>query len=210
MTNATTEVDVPADERASGGPPIDLHDLSDGERCELQALGMLSDDGRLRSAEAVAPKREHAPVEIEAVSVPTVLNEAYEYEKPSSFSRATSVEFGGVKLLFISGTASVGEGGDTVHKEDFRAQCWRTYRNITEILRAEGMTWEDVGRATCYLRDIERDYDEFNEVRTAFFRWLGLDPLPASTGIQARLCRDDLLVEMEAIAVAQRDGGDGR
>ena len=30
---------------------------------------------------------------------------------------------------------------------------------------------------------------------------VGLDPLPASTGIQARLCREDLLVEIEAIAV---------
>jgi enamine deaminase RidA (YjgF/YER057c/UK114 family) len=56
-------------------------------------------------------------------------------------------------------------------------------------------------RCTCYLRDIERDYRAFNEVRTAFFTWLGLDPLPASTGVQSRLCRDDLLVEIEAIAV---------
>jgi 2-iminobutanoate/2-iminopropanoate deaminase len=32
------------------------------------------------------------------------------------------------------------------------------------------MTWHDVARATCYLRDIERDYRDFNEVRTAFFR----------------------------------------
>ena len=34
------------------------------------------------------------------------------------------------------------------------------------------------------------------EIRTTFFTWLGLDPLPASTGIQARLCREDLLVEV--------------
>jgi len=29
----------------------------------------------------------------------------------------------------------------------------------------------------------------------------GLDPLPASTGIQVRLCRSDLLVEIEAMAI---------
>ncbi len=34
---------------------------------------------------------------------------------------------------------------------------------------------------------------------------LGLDPLPASTGIQARICRSDLLVEIEAIAIVPRD-----
>jgi hypothetical protein len=33
----------------------------------------------------------------------------------------------------------------------------------------------------------------------------GLDPLPASTGIQAILCRPDLLVEIEAIAMFRQD-----
>jgi enamine deaminase RidA (YjgF/YER057c/UK114 family) len=69
------------------------------------------------------------------------------------------------------------------------------------LLESEGATWHDVVRATCYLRDIERDYDQFNKIRTSFFRWLGLDPLPASVGVQTRLCREDLLVEIEAIAI---------
>jgi enamine deaminase RidA (YjgF/YER057c/UK114 family) len=56
-------------------------------------------------------------------------------------------------------------------------------------------------RTTCYLRDIDRDYDAFNEERTAFSREQGLDPLPASTGIQAHLCRPELLVEIETIAM---------
>jgi len=107
----------------------------------------------------------------------------------------------GFSMLLISGTASVDELGRTVHAGDFRAQCWRTYRNITTLLRSEGATWKDIVRCSCYLRDIERDYQEFNQVRTAFFKWLELDPLPASTGIQARLCREDLLVEIEAIAI---------
>jgi hypothetical protein len=57
------------------------------------------------------------------------------------------------------------------------------------------------GTDTCYLRDIERDYKDFNEERTAFYKEQGLNPLPASTGIQAILCRPDLLVEIEAIAM---------
>ena len=56
-------------------------------------------------------------------------------------------------------------------------------------------------RTTCYLRDIDRDYAAFNEERTAFFKQQQLDPLPASTGIQAKLCRPELLVEIEAIAM---------
>ena len=42
---------------------------------------------------------------------------------------------------------------------DFRAQLRRTYDNITGLLESEGATWHDVVRTTCYLRDIERDYD---------------------------------------------------
>jgi enamine deaminase RidA (YjgF/YER057c/UK114 family) len=62
-------------------------------------------------------------------------------------------------------------------------------------------------RTTCYLRDIERDYEDFNQIRTHFFQAMHLDPLPASTGIQARLCREDLLVEIEAIAILQGESG---
>lgn len=74
------------------------------------------------------------------------------------------------------------------------------------MLEAEGASWKDVVRTTCYLRDIERDYEAFNEIRTQFFKEQGLDPLPASTGIQAILCRPDLLIEIEAIAIFESDG----
>ena len=66
------------------------------------------------------------------------------------------------------------------------------------------MSWHDVVRTTCYLRDIDRDYLEFNKIRTSFFRWLELDPLPASTGIQTILCWPTLLVEMEVIAIKNK------
>jgi len=69
---------------------------------------------------------------------------------------------------------------------------------------AEGATWKDIVRTTCYLRDIERDYETFNEERTAFYHEEGLDPLPASTGIQAILCRPELLIEIEAIAMFKK------
>ena len=134
-----------------------------------------------------------------AIKAPRALNEAPEYG--SSFSRGLRIDLNGLVILLISGTASIDNQGNTVHVGDFRAQCRRTYRNIADLLAAEGATWKDIVRTTCYLRDIERDYAAFNEERTAFFREQGLDPLPASTGIQAILCRPDLLVEIEAIAM---------
>jgi 2-iminobutanoate/2-iminopropanoate deaminase len=141
------------------------------------------------------------PVEKRAITNLRVLNEAYDYGKPSSFSRGMRIDLKGLTILLISGTASIDEHGQSVHIGDFRAQMRRTFYNITALLRAEGATWKDIVRTTCYLRDIERDYAAFNEERTNFYRELGLDPLPASTGIQAILCRPELLIEIEAIAM---------
>jgi 2-iminobutanoate/2-iminopropanoate deaminase len=141
------------------------------------------------------------PVEKRAITNLKVLNEAYDYKKPSSFARGMRIDLNGLTILLISGTASIDESGRSVHIGDFRAQLRRTYRNITGLLESEGATWHDIVRTTCYLRDIERDYEAFNEERTAFFQEQRLDPVPASTGIQAILCRPELLIEIEAIAM---------
>ena len=143
----------------------------------------------------------HTPIEKRAITNHGVLNEAYAYAKPSSFSRGMRIDLNGLAILLISGTASIDEAGVSVHVGDFRAQTRRTFDNIIGLLAAEGATWKDIVRTTCYLRDIERDYEAFNEERTAFFHEQGLDPLPASTGIQAILCRPELLIEIEAIAM---------
>ena len=149
------------------------------------------------SGRPLLPKRD--------IRAPEVLNEADDYPLPSSFSRGMRVELPGASLLFLSGTASIDEQGQSVYPGDFQAQCLRTFRNLTRLLVAENASWHDIVRTTCYLRDIERDYDSFNRIRTMFMNGIGLDPLPASTGIQARICRTDLLVEIEAIAIIPRE-----
>jgi enamine deaminase RidA (YjgF/YER057c/UK114 family) len=184
---------------------IDLENLTDGEKEEMIKLGILSETNRLKAYKYPEVHLDRPPIEKFAVHAPSVINEAYDYNKPSSFSRALRLDFGEYKVLLISGTASVNEEGKPEHIGDFKAQQWRTYRNITNLLKAEDMTWHDVVRTTNYLRDIERDYTEFNKIRTSFYQWLGLDPLPASTGIQARLCWETLLVEIEAIAISKSD-----
>jgi len=158
-----------------------------------------------RDVDAVAKKRIYKRVSKKAIHAPRVLNEAYSYASPASFSRGMRLDIKGVTFLLISGTASVDERGRSIHQGDFRAQTLRAYQNITALLESEGASWKDIVRTTCYLRDIERDYAVFNEVRTEFFRQQGLDPLPASTGIQAILCRPDLLIEMEAMAIFESD-----
>jgi 2-iminobutanoate/2-iminopropanoate deaminase len=172
---------------------------SEAEKTERRALGLPPSEpsprGILRPA-GLKP----SPVRKRAISAPEVLNEASKYG--SAFSRGLRLDFpNGITHLLLSGTASVGPEGQTLYPGDFRAQCWRTYHNLTKLLRSEGATWHEVVRTTCYLRDIERDYKSFNDIRSEFFAALGLDPLPASTGIQAHICRSDLLVEIEVLAV---------
>jgi enamine deaminase RidA (YjgF/YER057c/UK114 family) len=182
---------------------IDLTQLTAGEKVEMKKLGILSVDDRITESVIPPVHKDHFPVEKHVVHAPSVLKEAYNYQRPSSFSRALRLDLGDYKVLIVSGTASVNEEGKTEHIGDFKAQLWRTYRNITTLLAAEKMTWHDVVRTTNYLKDIEKDYAEFNKIRTSFFSWLNLDPLPASTGIQARLCWETLLVEVEVYAICK-------
>ena len=135
--------------------------MSADARAEFDALGL---DGGT-PVQGVAPAGGREPMPKRAVSAPDVLNEAYDYSKPSSFSRGMRVELPGATMLFLSGTASVDDGGATVYPGDFSAQCLRTFRNLARLLAAEGASWHDVIRTTCYLRDIDRDYAEFMRAR---------------------------------------------
>lgn len=131
----------------------------------------------------------------------SVLNEAYHYtHQQVSFSRGMRVELGSVSMLFISGTSAVNEKGESIHVGDVYQQTRRAFTNIKALLASEGADWHDVVRTTCYLADM-RDYKVFNDARNDFFREEGVDPYPASTCIGALICRPDLAVEIEAIAM---------
>jgi len=140
---------------------------------------------------------------------PQVLNEPIYYAKPASFPRGIRVDLGSCVLLFISGTASVDNKGNTVHPEDFLAQAKRTFKNLTALLQSEKATWHDVVKTTCYLKDM-RNYEIFNKVRNQFYKQQGLNPFPASSCIEAHLCRSDLLVEIEALAILRVQKKNGK
>ena len=182
--------------------PVVEDSLSTDALAEMDLMGLLIEtDQGAQPISGIAPVFGRRQVVKQAISAPNVLNEAFDYSLPSSFTRGLRVDVQGAKLLLLSGTASIDDHGKTVYPGDFEAQCLRTYRNLTVLLAAEDASWHDIIRTSCYLRDIERDYDTFNRIRTMFFDKIGLDPLPASTGIQARLCRSDLLIEIEAMAM---------
>jgi enamine deaminase RidA (YjgF/YER057c/UK114 family) len=130
-----------------------------------------------------------------------VLNEAYNYKKPSSFSRGVKVFVSRQHFLFISGTASIDENGESLYVDDFRKQTERVFYNIKKLLATQKATWNNVVKTTIYIKDIAKHYDEFNVIRNEFFSKEDIRVFPASVCVQAVLCRPELLIEMEATAI---------
>lgn len=102
------------------------------------------------------------------------------------------------KLIFLSARGCPQGKG-------IREQTIGIYRDITELLREAGASWDHVVRSLLILKDSnnrERDYEEFDKARTEFFREVGIKPpYPAATGILARLPCEEYLIEMEVTAV---------
>ena len=128
---------------------------------------------------------------------------AFEYPRehgprPPSFSRATVVENGQGRQIFISGTAAI-RGHSTVAPEDLGAQLACTLENLRLIAdAAAGAPGLEPGPGRrrsfkVYLRHA----DDFSRVRAWFERTLFVSGDTVSY-LHASICRSDLLVEVEA------------
>lgn len=127
-------------------------------------------------------------------------NEAPEYG--SAFARGMALTLGGHRYLFVSGTASIDDHGTTVHVGDFEAQTRQTVEAITALLEGAGASFGDVRQATAFLKN-PCDLRSFERIAQR----TGLDHVPSVVTV-ADVCREDLLVEIDAIAVVPvRDGG---
>ena len=106
------------------------------------------------------------------------------------------VEIGDHKHLYVTGINGCDAAGDI--PADFREQSDNMFGKMPSLVEPHGAKFTDVLRTWCYLDDIDRDYDEFNLSRNAFFLQEGVQRMPASTGIrsglqpQGALCATDL------------------
>ncbi len=101
------------------------------------------------------------------------------------------------RLVFVSGCVASDEHGRTVGGSDVVAQARQVHENLKKCLAAAGATFADVCKVTVFLRDV-RDREKVNTVRKEYFG----SSRPASTLVEiSRLVRDDLLIEVEAVAV---------
>lgn len=117
-------------------------------------------------------------------------------EAVGPFSRAVRVG----NLLYIAGTTALSHvSGDYLERKvpsTIEEQTRLTLDNIRKTVNAAGGTIDDIFKVVIMLKN-PGDYQRMNTVRAEYFR---KDP-PISTCFQADLMRDDVLVEIEAVAV---------
>lgn len=113
----------------------------------------------------------------------------------SSFSRGMALEIEGRRTVHVSGTASINSAGLSTHLGDAEHQCVETLLSIAAILAEQGGGLDDITSATLFCKN--------QAAWEAWERTVRLLQLPSfpQVCVLADVCRDDLLVEMEAVAV---------
>jgi enamine deaminase RidA (YjgF/YER057c/UK114 family) len=114
------------------------------------------------------------------------------FEYGSAFSRASRAVTPAGRTVFVSGTASIDQNGQTVHVGDAAGQIERTIENILAILADMDCRPEDVVQALAYCKNVE--------VEALFETVKGTLDWPWITML-ADVCRPELLFEIEVTAV---------
>ncbi len=121
------------------------------------------------------------------------------YRYGSAFSRAIVVEEPGSKLILVSGTASIDEQGKSVFVGDVAAQIKQTLNVVSTLIAAEGATLQDLCEATIFLKH-RQDYPAFLKIAEQ----MGIADAPFVNAI-ADVCRDELLFELDAAFILEKD-----
>jgi len=102
--------------------------------------------------------------------------------------------------LYIAGTTALshvtGDYYERTIPSSIEEQTRLTLENIKKCVKAVGGTMDDIFKVVIMLKN-PADYKKMNAVRAKYFK---KEP-PISTRFRAEVMRDDILVEIEAIAL---------
>ena len=98
-------------------------------------------------------------------------------------------------LLFVSGQVPIDPATGNLIDGDIATQTHRVFKNIGEILKAAGASFDAVVRSTVYLLDMN-DFAKMNEVYGTYFS----SPAPARATVQVARLPKDAKVEIDVIA----------
>src|SRR5688572_970517 len=115
---------------------------------------------------------------------------------PAGYTHVVEVTAG--RPVYIAGQVALDRTGALVGADDIRAQTRQVFDNLRAALQAVGAGFEQVVKLTYYLVDATQ-LPVIREVRD---QYVNTRQPPASTAVEVRrLVRDDLLIEVEAVAV---------
>ena len=115
---------------------------------------------------------------------------------PTGYTHVVEVTAG--RPVYIAGQIALDPTGALVGPGDIGAQARQVFDNLRAALQAVGAGFEQVVKLTFYLVDAT----QLPVVREVRDQYVNLQQPPASTAVEVRrLVRDDLLIEVEAIAV---------
>jgi chorismate lyase/3-hydroxybenzoate synthase len=142
---------------------------------------------------------------------------AYHYSRrfgpmPPCFARATIIEAPGRDAaLIVGGTASI-TGEESRHTGDLAQQAFETFRNLASVIASAGGTNLHEQASTDQVRSLLADFTEIRvyhprESDRAVIEPMLREAFPTSCRIelmQAFLCRSELLIEIEGLAMPRR------
>ena len=101
-------------------------------------------------------------------------------------------------LLFVSGQVPLDPATGQLVDGDIAAQTHRVFRNLGEILKAGGASFDHVVRTTVFLADMN-DFAAMNEVYATYFA----SPAPARATVQVSRLPRDARIEIDVIAAIE-------
>jgi len=104
----------------------------------------------------------------------------------------------GSRYLFISG--QIPEEPNGYVPNDFESQCKMVWKNIEEILKSSGMTYQNLVKVTTYLTHPDQA-EKNGEIRR---RLIGIHR-PALTVVVVQTLHSKWLLEIEAIAASENE-----
>jgi enamine deaminase RidA (YjgF/YER057c/UK114 family) len=108
------------------------------------------------------------------------------------------VETHGGRTIYISGQVALDSAGNLVGADDLQAQATQIFANLAAALDAVGASFEHVVKLTYFFLDITH----IPIVRAVRDQYVNTRQPPASSALEVRrLFRDDVLLEVEAVAV---------
>ena len=98
-------------------------------------------------------------------------------------------------MVFTSGQIAINPASGNVEATTIEEQTEQVMKNLGEVLKAAGSSFENAVKTTCFLADMN-DFAAFNAVYAKYFT-----TKPARSCVAVKTLPKNVLVEVEVIAV---------